>query len=520
MASIANALAGAVEYRLNPCGRRRKRWRRRAGLCHSACEMTEPDTFLAAAASLLGPRGLSQDAEAIAPWLTDWRGRFTGRALAMASPASTAEVSALVKLCAAHAVPIVPQGGNSGMCGGATPDETGHALLLSLRRMNAIRALDPNIGQAVCEAGVILQTLHEAAEAKGLRFPLTLGGKGSATVGGLVSTNAGGTQVLRHGSMRAQVPGIEAVLADGSVFSSLTPLKKDNRGFDLKQLLIGSEGTLGIVTAATLRLLPAVADRAVLWAGVPSLEAARALLLHCQAVAGDALEGFEVLAQETLEDVVEHLPGARAPLNGPHPWHALIELVADKAGADALPARAEQLLATAFERHLLEDATIAASEAQAEAFWALRDSIAPAERAKGPAVQHDISVAVEQMPAFVAQAVPLIEAAWPGTRAVAFGHLGDGNVHFHVIAPPGADPLAWQAADGKRISAQVYELVTRWGGSISAEHGIGQLKRDEFARLGDPVALAMLRAVKHALDPRGLLNPGKLVPLAPASDRP
>ncbi len=456
----------------------------------------------------------------MAPWLTDWRGRFSGRALAMASPASTAEVSALVKLCAEHGVPIVPQGGNSGMCGGATPDETGQALLLSLRRMNAIRALDSSAGHAVCEAGVILQTLHEAAEANGLRFPLTLGGKGSATIGGLVSTNAGGTQVLRHGSMRAQVLGIEAVLADGSVFSSLMPLKKDNRGFDLKQLMIGSEGTLGIITAATLRLLPSVVARAVLWAGVPSLGAARELLLYCQATADDALEGFEVLTQETLEDVVEHLPGARAPLAEAHPWHALIELVADKAGAESLPQRAEALLAGAFERGMIEDATIAANEAQAGAFWALRDSIAPAERARGPAVQHDISVAVEQMPAFVAHTVPLVEAAWPGTRAVAFGHLGDGNVHFHVIAPSGVDPLSWQAGDGKRISAQVYELVTQWGGSISAEHGIGQLKRDEFARLGDPVALAMLRAVKHALDPHDLLNPGKLVPLAPADDKP
>ncbi len=481
--------------------------------------MTDRDAFLAAAAALLGPRGLSQDQELITPWLTDWRGRFTGRALAMASPSSTDEVSALVKLCARHGVAIVPQGGNSGMCGGATPDETGHALLLSLRRMNTIRNLDAAAGQVVCEAGVILQTLHDAVEAHGLRFPLTLGGKGSATVGGLVSTNAGGTQVLRHGSMRAQVLGIEAVLADGSIFSSLTALKKDNRGFDLKQLLIGSEGTLGIVTAATLRLLPAIAARAVLWAGVPSLEAARELLLYCQGSAGDALEGFEVLAQDTLDDVIDHLPGARAPLAGRHAWHALIELVADKAGAATLPDRAEGLLGEAFERGLLEDATIAASEAQAEAFWTLRDSIAPAERAKGPAVQHDISVAVEQMPAFVAQAVPQIEQAWPGTRAIAFGHLGDGNVHLHVIAPSGADAAAWHTGDGKQISAQVYELVTQWDGSISAEHGIGQLKRDEFARLGDPVALAILRAVKHALDPDELLNPGKLVPLAPADDR-
>jgi FAD/FMN-containing dehydrogenase len=482
--------------------------------------MADRNAFLAAAAELLGPRGVTRDIGLMAPWLTDWRGRFTGRALALASPASTAEVAALVKLCAAHGVPIVPQGGNSGMSGGATPDETGDALLLSLRRMNAIRSVDPASRQAVCEAGVILQTLHEAAEAQGLRFPLTLGGKGSATVGGLVSTNAGGTQVLRHGSMREQVLGLEAVLADGSVYSALTPLKKDNRGFDLKQLLVGSEGTLGIVTAATLRLVPAVAARAVLWAGVPSLADARELLLYFERTAGSALEGFEVMSQGTLDDVVAHLPDARAPLADHHPWHALVELVADSAAAERLPALAEDLLAGAFEQGLLTDATIAASETQAEAFWALRDSVAPAERAKGPAVQHDISVAIDRMPAFVAEAIPLLEKAWPGTEAVAFGHLGDGNVHFHVIAPAGVDPHSWLTGDGKRISAQVYELVTRWGGSISAEHGIGQLKRDEFARLGDPVALAMLCAVKRALDPAGLLNPGKLVPLAPVRDNP
>jgi FAD/FMN-containing dehydrogenase len=452
----------------------------------------------------------------MSPWLTDWRGRFTGRALAMASPANVGEASALVRLCARHGVAIVPQGGNSGMAGGATPGTGGSELLLSLRRMNAIRAIDPGSRQAVCEAGVVLQTLHEATEQADLRFPLTLGGKGSATVGGLISTNAGGSQVLRHGSMRALVLGLEAVLADGRVFSQLTPLKKDNRGFDLKQLLIGSEGTLGIVTAATLRLVPAVAERAVIWAGVPTLQAARALLLYCEAAAGDALEGFEVLPRQCLDAVLGHLPDARAPLGEPHPWHALIEVVADRASAEGLRERCETMLASAFEQGLVEDATIAASETQAQAFWLLRESIAPAERARGPAVQHDISVPVERMPEFVEAAVPALEAAWPGTEAVAFGHLGDGNVHFHVIAPPGAGPQ-WVGHEGARISREVNDLVTRWGGSISAEHGIGQHKRDELARLGDPVALGMMQAVKQALDPAGLLNPGKLIP-SPAPD--
>lgn len=481
---------------------------------------THHTLFLDEAAALLGPRGFTTDSDVMAPWLTDWRGRFTGRALAMASPASTAEVSALVRLCAAHGVAIVPQGGNSGMSGGATPDEGGAALLLSLRRMNAIRRLDRENRMVTVEAGVILQTLHEAAERERLRFALTLGGKGSATIGGLVSTNAGGTQVLRHGSMRALVLGLEAVMADGAVLDTLVPLKKDNRGFDLKQVLIGSEGTMGIVTAATLKLDAPVAGRTVLWAGLESLQAARSLLLEAERRAGSALEGFEVMPDHSLEAVLAYLPGARAPLAGDHAWHALIELVADgdsgedgaaNNGAGRLPDLAEALLASALEAGLIADATIAASEAQAEAFWALRDSVAPAERAFGPAVQHDISVPTPAMPGFVDHAVPVIEAAWPGTRAVGFGHLGDGNIHFHVIAPPGVDPARWQAGDGKAISRQVHDLVTAWGGSISAEHGIGQLKRDELARLGDPVALDLLRRIKQALDPHGLMNPGKLV---------
>lgn len=473
--------------------------------------MTATDTFLSEAAALLGPRGLTRDADLIDPWLTDWRGRFTGRACAMASPASAEEVAALVRICAKHGVSIVPQGGNSSMSGGATPDDSGTSLLLSLRRMNAVRSIDVENRKAVCEAGVVLQTLHDQATAHGLRFPLTLGGKGSATIGGLISTNAGGSQVLRHGSMRALVLGLEAVLPDGKTFSALTPLKKDNRGFDLKQLFIGSEGTLGIVTAATLKLVPAVAERIVVWAGLPSLRAARTLLLHCEGTIADALEGFEVMPNHCLQAVLQHIPDARSPLAGTHAWHALIEVVADREGADRLRETSETMLAGALDRGLVQDAAIAANEAQAEAFWRLRESIAPAERARGPAVQHDISVPVERMPEFVEAAIPQIEAAWPGTSAVAFGHLGDGNVHFHVIAPTGAEPSLWQESEGKRISRQVHDLVAQWGGSISAEHGIGQLKRDELARLGDPATLSLMRQVKHALDPAGLLNPGKLI---------
>jgi FAD/FMN-containing dehydrogenase len=477
----------------------------------SACSGGDPAAFVAAATALLGPKGFTTDPDIISPWLTDWRGRYIGRALGLATPADTAQVAALVRLCGEHGVPIVPQGGNSGMCGGATPDDTGHAVLINTRRMDAIRRIDHAARQVECEAGVILQTLHEAVEREGLRFALTLGGKGSATVGGLISTNAGGTQVLRHGVMRAQVLGLEAVLPDGSVLNQLVPLKKDNRGFDLKQLMIGSEGTLGLVTAATLQLEPAIAARAVLWAGVDTIQTARALLLHAQDRAGQALEGFEVVPHHSLRAVLDYLPTARAPLEGDHAWHVLIELVADAARADALPDLAEALLVSAFEAGLVADATIAANEAQAEAFWWLRDSVSPAERAQGPAMQHDISVPVDRMADFIDFATPLFEREFPGTTAVGFGHLGDGNIHFHVLAPKGAEAATWERGEGKAISHRVHDLVTQWGGSISAEHGIGQLKRDELARLGDPAALHVLRAVKAALDPQGLFNPGKLI---------
>ncbi|MEP3051476.1 MAG: FAD-binding oxidoreductase [Erythrobacter sp.] len=477
--------------------------------------MQSNPNFIEAARNLLGEKGLTQDPDLIDPWLTDWRGRFTGKAIGLASPESTAQTAELVKLCAQYGVPIVPQGGNSGMVGGATPDQNGDAILLSTRRMNAIRSLDADAGQAVCEAGVILQNLHEAAEEGDMRFPLTLGGKGSATIGGLVSTNAGGTQVLKHGTMRAQVLGLEAVLADGQIFHGLTDLKKDNRGFDLKQLLIGSEGTLGIVTAANLRLLPAQTARVVIWAGLNSIADARSLLKHFERAMPDRLEGFEVVPDHCLASVLKHVPDARAPFQQAYKWNALIELVATKGDTLALSEAAQQVLEPALHSGLLVDAVIAANEAQAEAFWLLRDAIAPAERARGPAMQHDISVPVDKMPAFVEAAIAEVESNFPGTKAVAFGHLGDGNVHFHALAPEGAVPGHWEDSQGKLISAQVNNLVTEWGGSISAEHGIGQLKVGELNRLGDPVSLSMMRAVKDALDPSGILNPGKLVPLAP-----
>ena len=308
---------------------------------------------------------------------------------------------------------------------------------------------------------------------------------------------------------------VEAVLPDGSIYAALTPLKKDNRGFDLKQLFIGAEGTLGIVTGATLKLVPAVADRVVAWVGLPSIHAARGLLLHCEAAAGNLLEGFEVMPRACLDAVLDYLPDARNPLGQPHEWHALIELAGDAETAVSLRDQAERLLAAAFEQGLAEDAVLSANEAQAEAFWTLRDSVSPAERAKGPAMQHDISVPVAAMADFVATAAPAIENEFPGTQALGFGHLGDGNIHFHVLAPQGVVRGEWEEGQGKEISARVHDLVTAAQGSISAEHGIGQMKRDELARLGDPVALALLKQIKAALDPKGLMNPGKLLALDP-----
>lgn len=463
---------------------------------------------------LLGPKGYSEDPEDLAPWTTDWRGRYSGRAAALLSPATTGEVAEIVKIAGQHGLALVPQGGNSGMVAGATPDGSGAACLLSLRRMNRIEDIDQRARQVRCEAGVVLQNLHDAVGEKGLRFPLTLGGKGSATVGGLVSTNAGGTQVLRHGTMRNLVAGIEAVLPDGSVFDGLVPLKKDNRGYDLKHLLIGAEGTIGIVTRATLHLVPDLIDRAVAWVAVDTPSAAHDLLMEVSEAFPAALEGFEILPDAALRHVLKHIPGTRAPLETASEWHVLIELVRDNAGQMNPAEAAERFLGQMLEKGLAKDAVIAASEGQAEAFWKIRDSIAEAERAEGPALQHDISVPVASMARFIEEESPEIEARYPGTRVIAFGHLGDGNIHYHVKAPAGASASLWYAEQAACISGDVYDRVTRYGGSISAEHGIGQAKLAEFERLSDPARLQVLRAIKMALDPQGIMNPGKLVPLA------
>ncbi|WP_067113022.1 FAD-binding oxidoreductase [Sphingopyxis granuli] len=473
--------------------------------------MTRPPSpsLLADLAALLGPKGFMTDPEVLAPWLTDWRGKYHGAAAAMLSPATTEEVAAAVRLCGEAGAAIVPQGGNSGMVGGATPDATGTQLLLSTRRLDRIRAIDAAARLAVVEAGVVLENFHNAVLAHGLRFPLTLGGKGSATIGGLVSTNAGGTQVLRHGTMRALVAGIEAVLPDGSIFDGLAPLKKDNRGYDLRHLLCGAEGTLGIVTAACLRLVPVAAARATAWIGLESPDQALVLLRRLDAALGDALEGFEIVPHTCLDAVLRHIPQTRAPLAAPCPWYALIELAGDD--AEALDAALLAELAPALDEGLVRDVAIAKNERESEDFWRLRDSISEAERAEGPALQHDISVPVDLMPTFIADNPARLSAAFPGARALSFGHLGDGNVHHHVQPPAGCDGRAWIAEHGEAASRLVYRHVVELGGSISAEHGIGQAKRAILAELDSPARLAALRGVKAGLDPLAILNPGKLV---------
>ncbi len=468
-------------------------------------------------ANITGAKGFSRDPQELEPWLTDWRGRYTGKVAAMLSPASTGEVAAIMALANESGTPVVPQGGNSGMVGGATPDESARSVLLSLRRMNRIINIDPNGRTVECQAGVILENLHNALRSEGQRFPLTLGGKGSATVGGLISTNAGGTQVLRHGTMRALVAGVEAVLPNGDIFNGLAPLKKDNRGYDLKHLLIGAEGTLGVVTAATLQTVPDILNRAVVWAGVKSPQAALAMLRFVAERAGDRLEGFELVQGDCLTSVLKHIPDTRAPLNDKHDWHILFELISDSHD-DPEPADiAETLLADAWDRQLVDDAVIGKNESEAEAFWKLRDSIAEAERAAGPALQHDISVPVSAMPDFITNGTPRIEARFPGTKVRAFGHLGDGNVHYHVKAPPGSEAESWHRDFADPISTMVYDMVDAVGGSISAEHGIGQNKLHHLVRTGSTARLNALRAIKSAMDPNNICNPGKLVPLAPAA---
>lgn len=459
--------------------------------------------------NLLGSSGYTEDQDIIAPWLADWRGKYHGAAAAMLSPANTAEVAQIMKICFAAGLAVVPQGGNSGMVAGATPDQSGKQLLLSLRRLNRLRTFDAKAMLATVEAGVILENFHHMALEHGLRFPLTLGGKGSATIGGLIATNAGGTQVLRHGNMRQLLAGLEAVLPDGQILDALAPLKKDNRGYDLRQLLCGSEGTIGIITAATLRLVPAYAARKTAWVALPDLHSGLPLLHQLNASLRDRLEGFEIIPDYFLKAVLKHETQSRNPLRQHHPWYALVELAGDDeaALADGLEAQ----LAAALEQGLIADAAIAKNDSESEAFWQIRDNISAASRAEGPALQHDVSVPVALVPQFIESNAARMAAQFAGARCNAFGHLGDGNIHYHVRPPADVDGVAWLKKFGAEVSREVYRHVMELGGSISAEHGIGQMKRDIFIELDSPARISALRAIKSALDPKGICNPGKLI---------
>ena len=471
----------------------------------------DSDAVLHKLAEALGPRGFTRDAGDMAPWLTDWRGRVTGQALALLSPDSTESVASIVRIAAAGGLAITPQGGNSSMVAGATPPQDGRSLLLSLRRMNKIRDRSAEDNSITAEAGVILADLHDAAALMDRRFPLSLAAKGSATVGGLVSTNAGGTQVLRFGNMRGLVLGLEAVLPDGEVFNGLASLRKDNRGYDLRQLLIGAEGTLGIVTAATLRLVAAARQRVVAWVGLDSPQAALRLLRRLDAATGELVESFELIPANGLRLVMDRIPNARAPLGQAQPWNVLIETTSSRDGDDLQHAVTEAL-AGALEQGEIADAAIAGNEAQAAALWHLRESLPEAERLDGIAVKHDIAVPVAAMPDFITRVSPEVERRFTGARVLSFGHLGDGNIHFNIRAPIGSDAKAWVEAETQAVNRFVHDAVLAAGGTISAEHGIGQTKLHEYMRVADPVRLAAQQAIKRAFDPHGLMNPGKLVP--------
>lgn len=466
-------------------------------------------TWFEAMKEAVGPAGWTDDPSRLAPHLVDWRGRKHGTAELMLSPSTTAELVAVVRLAAAHHVGLVPQGGNTSLCGGSVPEPEGGAVLVSLRRMRLIRSVDAADQSLIAEAGVTLSEVHEAAEGVDRLFPLSLGAKGTATVGGLISTNAGGVQVLRYGTMRALTLGIEAVLPDGSVLDQLSALRKDNTGYDIKQLLIGGEGTLGFVTAAALKLAARPRCVATALAGVASPAAALALLARLRDAVGDQVDSFELMPRVGLDLVFEHIAGTRDPLADRHPWYVLVELTSPRAD-DPLAAALETALGASIEAGEVSDATIASTEAQRALLWKIRETLPEAERIDGASVKHDVSVPVAAMPSFIAEATPAIERGWPGARVLAFGHLGDGNVHFNARPPAGGSYDAFRE-NGSAITRLVNNITVAHGGSISAEHGIGTLKRDELVRLADPAKLAAMRAIKAALDPLGIMNPGKLL---------
>ena len=473
--------------------------------------MTRPPSHsrLDAIRNLLGPGGWLDQASDRAPFESDFRRLHRGITPLVALPDSTAKVAELVRLCAGERIGIVPQGGNTSYCGGATPRDGAGDIVLSLRRMRRVRALDAANDSMTADAGCVLAELQEAAASANRLLPMSLGSEGSCTLGGIVSTNAGGTSVLRYGMMRSLVLGLEVVLPDGTVLDQLGALRKDNTGYDVKQLFIGAEGTLGVVTAASLRLWPLPAAFATAMAAVPAPKDALALLGRLREALGDAVTTFELVPRIALEFVCRHVESARDPFERAHNWYVLTEVSLPQPDSD-LGARFESALAAAIDDGVATDAVTATSEAQREALWRLRETIPEGQRHEGASLKHDVSVEPAALPRFIEEGRELIARLAPGARLIAYGHLGDGNLHFNVSAPAGAqdDALA-RAADA--IGRAVHDLVARHRGSISAEHGIGQLKVGELARYEDPAALDLMHRIKQAIDPQGIMNPGKVL---------
>jgi len=452
----------------------------------------------------LGPKGWSLDPDEIAPHVGDWRGRYHGETPILLKPATTEEVAAVVKLCAEAGVAVTPQGGNTSLCGAATPQGE---VLITLKRMTAVREIDTDNDSMTVEAGCVLESLQNTAEDANRLFPLSLGSQGSAMIGGLISTNAGGVHVLRYGMTRELVLGLEAVLPDGTIWSGLTGLRKDNTGYDLKQLLIGAEGTLGIITAATLKLFPRPGRMELAFIGMNSVDDAVKFLGMAKQVSGGAVTAFEVMPALALEFVLGHVPNTRDPLESKHPWYVVCEMSFGR--TEGARETMEAALEQGFEAELLQDAAIAENEAQMQDFWRLRESIAEAERSQGLAVKHDVSIPVSKMPAFIEIATKRINDEFPDGVVVAFGHVGDGNVHYN-IACLDADAREGFMAKAGEMSKRVYDTVDEFGGSISAEHGIGIMKREELAAR-KPVDVKVMRAIKQALDPKGIMNPRVLL---------
>jgi FAD/FMN-containing dehydrogenase len=460
--------------------------------------------------ALVGEAGLLTDADRMAGYLTDWRNAYAGAAAAVVRPASTEEVAAVVRACRDLGAAVVPQGGNTGLCGGSIPDATGDQVVLSLDRMRRIRAVDPVDLTLTAEAGAVLRTVQEAAAVEGCLFPLSLGSEGSCTVGGNLATNAGGTAVLRYGTMRDLTLGLEVVLPDGGVWHGLRGLRKDNTGYDLKQLFIGAEGTLGVITAAVLRLFPAVRSTATAWVALPSAQAAVDLLGVVRRLCGDRLTGFEIMARQSVELVLRHSAGARNPFDAAHPWYALVEL-GDTLPDAGLGELLERALGEAFDRALAADAVVASGSAQVAGLWALREGISEAQNSEGPSLKHDVTVPVSRIPAFVDRTDRALRAAVPGIRLVTYGHVGDGNLHYNLSKPVGTDDDVFRARAGD-LARIVYDSTSSFGGSISAEHGLGQAKREVIADYKDAYELDLMRGIKQLLDPAGSMNPGKVLP--------